>query len=346
MNTSTASTEEGKHFFLVSRNINLSLIRIYKEAVTEKGLPKLKMDVLFFVIFLCVVHLAVTNDPNMSNMCGTGICCSGYFFKDNICTECPPGTYGHNCSEECSEGRYGRKCKEKCPEECARSCNKITGTCLDNAESYSEETPHLKNISFIEPDTNTNNTNISIEKKIEDFLKDKLWIIAGTSCLLVVISCSCVGLFFLCKVCKGKRKTNEALDYVTPSNQNQHSTYSERYEDLDNNTSTNPILPPRAKNCKGTTSTTDKNYTDKPEVVYSKPKPKKRYSLVRKLKVSQELTSPEEDFDSDEFDDYTDTSGGVEISGIPMNQSFKTFRSSGISKQNRKRKSTNYGRIW
>ncbi|XP_062612382.1 uncharacterized protein LOC134274141 isoform X3 [Saccostrea cucullata] len=298
----------------------------------------MKMDVLFFVLILRVVHLAVTNDPNM---CGSGKCCPGYFLYKDLCTECPSGTQGINCSRTCSEGYYGKGCKKECPIKCLKSCNRSTGIC---SESNPEETPSLKNSST---DTNTNFTNISIDKKIEDFLKDKLWIIAGASFLLVILSCSCVGLFFLCKVCKGRQKKNEALDYVTPSNQNQHSTYSERYQDLEHNTSTSPILPPRAQNCRGTTPSTDNIETDKPEVVYSKPKPKKRYSLVRKLKVSQELTCPEEgDFDSDEFDDFTDTSGGVEISGIPMNQSFKTFRSSGISKQNRKRNSTNYGHIW
>ncbi|XP_062612381.1 multiple epidermal growth factor-like domains protein 10 isoform X2 [Saccostrea cucullata] len=306
----------------------------------------MKMDVLFFVLILRVVHLAVTNDPNM---CGPGSCCAGYFLDNNICTECPPGTYGGNCSEECPEGNYGSGCKKFCPTECARNCSKSTGKCQENNP---DQIPTLKNNTTTQPDTHKNTTNISIEKKIEDFLKDKLWIIAGASCLLVIISCCCIGLFFLCKICKGRQNTKDKLDNTTPSNQNQLSSYSERYQSDRNmhNNSTSPMLSHRAQNCGKTHSSTNKSKINQPEVEYSKPKPKTRYSLVRKLKVSQELTCPEvsdgDDFDSDEFDDYTDTTDGVEISGIPMNQSFKTFRSSGISKQNRKRNSNNNGHIW
>ncbi|XP_062617756.1 uncharacterized protein LOC134279374 isoform X2 [Saccostrea cucullata] len=305
----------------------------------------MKMDVQFFVLFLRVAHLAVTNVPNM---CGPELCCADYFYDNNTCTECPPGTYSSNCSEECPEGRYGSRCRKLCPSECASNCSKSTGECQENNP---DKTPALKNNTTTQPDTHKNTTHISIEKKIEDFLKDKLWIIAGATCLLVIISCCCIGLFFLCKICKGRQETKEKLDNTTPSNQNQLSSYSGRYlSDINmQNNSTSPMLSPRAQNCGKTHSSTNKSKINQPEVEYSKPKPNNRYSLVRKLKVSQELACPEvsvgDDFDSDEFDDYTDTNGGVEISGIPMNQSFKTFRSSGISKQNRKRNRTNYGHI-
>ncbi|XP_062573657.1 uncharacterized protein LOC134235532, partial [Saccostrea cucullata] len=155
------------------------------------------MDILSFVTFLNVIHVSIARDPYM---CGTGLCCSGYFLKGNICTECPPGTYSSNCSEECPEGRYGSRCRKLCPSECASNCSKSTGECQVYTENNPDKTPALKNNTTTQPDTHKNTTHISIEKKIEDFLKDKLWIIAGATCLLVIISCCCIGLFFLCKI--------------------------------------------------------------------------------------------------------------------------------------------------
>ncbi|XP_062612372.1 multiple epidermal growth factor-like domains protein 10 [Saccostrea cucullata] len=84
------------------------------------------MDILSFVTFLNIIHVSTANDPNK---CGSGSCCSGYFLNDNICTECPPGTYGFNCGEECNEGYYGRECRKRCPLECVRNCNSATEYC-------------------------------------------------------------------------------------------------------------------------------------------------------------------------------------------------------------------------
>lgn len=87
------------------------------------------------------------------------------------------------------------------------------------------------------------------------------------------------------------------------------------------------------------------NATTQPDCEYSKSI--KRYSLVRKITISREMTSHseysddnEDLYDSDEFDDSFDVSRKVQISDLPKKDSFKTFQSEDIKSKEA------YGKVW
>lgn len=113
-----------------------------------------------------------------------------------------------------------------------------------------------------------------------------------------------------------------------PSNQ----SFSVRYESNDvlNQTSTSPQLPQR-HNYNNTTENGRQEIA--PKVEYSKPQ--KRYSLVRSITSSQNVTSchwsdgSDDEFDSEEYDDCVNNPGSVQVSGLPKQQSFKSFQSEG-----------------
>lgn len=113
-----------------------------------------------------------------------------------------------------------------------------------------------------------------------------------------------------------------------PSNQ----SFSVRYESNDvlNQTSTSPQLPQR-HNYNNTTENGRQEIAPKAE--YSKPQ--KRYSLVRSITSSQNVTSchwsdeSDDEFDSEEYDDCVNNPGSVQVSGLPKQQSFKSFQSEG-----------------
>ncbi|XP_056006935.1 uncharacterized protein LOC125664480 isoform X2 [Ostrea edulis] len=297
------------------------------------------MDGMVFVIFLTFVCLSVTKDPNM---CGAGICCVNYILHNNRCTECEAGTIGINCNETCPDGYYGARCQNQCSTDCKGTCNKINGSCPVTT-NYTPQT-----------DSHNNSTEKSIEKTIEDFLKESLWIIAGVSSVLVFLICGCIGAFFFCKICKCVGKKRRTLG--RNPNQDTQPSYNVRYEsDRDmQDLSTNIIRPPQSNGNGSVNGSASKHVPETPNVEYKKPKAKKRYSLVRKFTVSQEVTScsnmSEEDndvFDSDECDDYTNTCGGVQISGLPSKQSsFNTFLSPYENSQSGNDDSTEYGKLW
>ncbi|XP_062592835.1 multiple epidermal growth factor-like domains protein 10, partial [Saccostrea cucullata] len=46
--------------------------------------------------------------------------------RNNICKECPYGTYGWNCKQKCASGFYGRLCLSVC--ECPDTeCDRVNG---------------------------------------------------------------------------------------------------------------------------------------------------------------------------------------------------------------------------
>ncbi|XP_056006919.1 uncharacterized protein LOC130050705 [Ostrea edulis] len=288
------------------------------------------MDGMVFVIFLTFVCLSVTFDPNM---CSSGICCFNYILHNNRCAECEAGTYLINCSQTCHDGYYGRFCKEKCSQACNETCNKVNGRC---------------------PDVDNNSTEENIAKTIEDFLKERLWVIAGVSSVLVILTCGCIGVFFFCKICKCVGKKRRTLGQNP--NQDTQPSYSVRYEsDRDiQDFSANITRPPPTNDNGSANGSANKHVPETPNVENSKPRTKKRYSLIRKVTVSQEVTScsnmSEEDddvFDSDECDDYTNTCGGVQISGLPSKQSsFDTFLSPYDSSQSGNDDNRAYGKLW
>ncbi|XP_048753221.1 uncharacterized protein LOC125664482 isoform X2 [Ostrea edulis] len=237
--------------------------------------------------------------------------------------ECEAGTYGRNCSETCDDGYYGRRCKEQCSTYCKGICNKVNGSCPDS-------------------------------HNIEDFLKVRLWIIAGVSSVFVILTCGFIGVFFFCKICKCVIKKRRTVGQNP--NQDTQPSYGVRYEsDRDmQDFSANITRPPPTNDNGSANGSANKHVPEIPNVENSKPKTKKRYNLVRKVTVSQEVTScsnmSEDDddvFDSDDCDDYTNTCGGVQISGLPSKQSsFNTFLSPYDNSQSGNDDNTEYGKLW
>ncbi|XP_062568276.1 uncharacterized protein LOC134230465 [Saccostrea cucullata] len=69
-------------------------------------------------------YLTLTDTVNEAKGCPVN-----YFFdvdKKN-CTECPPGSFGQNCSAPCPPKSYGRLCAEDCSECPQDECDKVTG---------------------------------------------------------------------------------------------------------------------------------------------------------------------------------------------------------------------------
>ncbi|XP_056006909.1 uncharacterized protein LOC125664481 isoform X2 [Ostrea edulis] len=298
------------------------------------------MDGMVFVIFITFVCLSVTLDPNM---CRPGICCTDYILHNNSCTECEAGTTGPNCSETCVDGYYGKRCRKKCSIDCTGICNKINGSCTGRFNV---------NTQSFDVSVTTNGTPQTDLHNIENFLKARLWIIAGVSSVLVILTCGCIGVFFFCKTCKYVGKKRRTL----ARHPNQDTQPSVRYEsDRDMQDFSANITRPSRTNDNGSANGSANTHVPKtPNVENSKPKTKKRYSLVRKVTVSQEVTScsnmSEEDddvFDSDECDDYTNTCGGVQISELPSKQSsFNTFLSPYDNSQSGNDDNTEYGKLW
>ncbi|XP_078339484.1 uncharacterized protein LOC111108071 [Crassostrea virginica] len=57
---------------------------------------------------------------------GTKTCISNYYVNGDVCTECPAGYYGVNCSFPCPPTTYGSNCAEQCS--CSStSCHHVYG---------------------------------------------------------------------------------------------------------------------------------------------------------------------------------------------------------------------------
>ncbi|XP_052719033.1 uncharacterized protein LOC128190863 [Crassostrea angulata] len=278
---------------------------------------------LMFGVNVCLSSTTV--DPNM---CSLGICCSDYILEGDRCIVCPSGRHGKHCSIVCPNGFFGQKCQNKCPSDCNNTCNKVSGSCPgqrqgNNTTSYTKDNP----------------TTNDFEKQLANFLGENLWIIIGVTSIFVSISF--IGALIYCEICKRKK---EEVTTTFQSDQNSQQLNGLRYESdsvFRNNSST---LQPPPRIHENTTPTGD-NAATRPECEYSKSK--KRYSLVKKITISREMTSHseysdenEDMYDSDEFDDSFDACKKVQISDLPKKDSFKTFQSENI-----KPKET-YGKVW
>nr|XP_022337667.1 uncharacterized protein LOC111133506 isoform X1 [Crassostrea virginica] len=268
------------------------------------------MDESVIVLLLVCCTLCNSSTTVGPNMCGNGVCCSGFQLEGDRCIECTPGSFGLNCSLTCGVGYHGLKCQEQCPSQCDKTCDKVSGVCPDKA----------------------GNTTKSLKEDINSFLRDNIFPIVGVSSIFVVSS-SCFGSICIYKSCKSKKKKRRAI--VQMANQNSqpsNQSFSVRYESNDvlNQTSTSPQLPQR-HNYNNTTENGRQEIA--PKVEYSKPQ--KRYSLVRSITSSQNVTSchwsdgSDDEFDSEEYDDCVNNPGSVQVSGLPKQQSFKSFQSEG-----------------
>uniref|UniRef100_K1P0V1 Secreted protein n=1 Tax=Magallana gigas TaxID=29159 RepID=K1P0V1_MAGGI len=135
---------------------------------------------------------------------------------------------------------------------------------------------------------------------------------------------------------------DRCIVYISDQNSQQLNGLRYERDGVFSNNSSTLQPPPRIQ--ENNTSMGD-NASAQPECEYSKSK--KRYSLVRKITISREMTSHSEysddndDLDdSDEFDDSFDVCKKVQISDLPKKDSFKTFQTEDI-----KSKET-YGKVW
>ncbi|XP_078341097.1 uncharacterized protein LOC144627576 [Crassostrea virginica] len=76
------------------------------------------ISLLAGIIFTCIFGDSYPSDCNRTLSNGTVNCCAHYYFNGLICTECPAGLYGRNCSALCPYPYYGVLCNETC------SCSK------------------------------------------------------------------------------------------------------------------------------------------------------------------------------------------------------------------------------
>ncbi|XP_034339495.2 uncharacterized protein [Magallana gigas] len=277
--------------------------------------------IALLTICVYVCSSSVTVDPNM---CGIGVCCTNFILIGDRCIVCSAGRVGENCSKHCIDGFYGQKCKMKCPLECNKTCDKVYGLCPGYSSGYMKD------------DTTEND----LKEKLAEFLGGKMWMIIGVSSIFV--SFSCIGALLICKKCKRETETVTRTFYI--SDQNSQQLNGLRYESdgfFSNNSST--LQPPPRTQQNGTLR--GDNATTQPDGEYSKSK--KRYSLVRKITISREMTSHskysddnEDLYDSDEFDNSFDVSRKVQISDLPKKDSFKTFQSEDINSKEA------YGKVW
>eukprot|EP00105_Crassostrea_gigas_P007400 XP_011421626.1 PREDICTED: uncharacterized protein LOC105324269 [Crassostrea gigas] len=288
--------------------------------------PSVYVIALLTICVYVVCSSSVTVDPNM---CGVGVCCSNFVLEGDRCIACGPGRVGGNCSEHCLDGFYGQNCKMVCPLECNKTCDKVNGLCL----GYSSDN---NTIGYIKGDTAEND----LKEKLADFLGENIWIIIGVSS--VFVSFSCIGTLLFGKKCKSQTETVTRTFYISDQNSQQLNGLRYERDGVFSNNSSTLQPPPRIQ--ENNTSMGD-NASAQPECEYSKSK--KRYSLVRKITISREMTSHSEysddndDLDdSDEFDDSFDVCKKVQISDLPKKDSFKTFQTEDI-----KSKET-YGKVW
>ncbi|XP_048743483.2 uncharacterized protein LOC125656893 isoform X2 [Ostrea edulis] len=87
-------------------------------------------------------------------------CCKDYVQIGNICVECEPGYWSHNCSSPCPPNHYGRKCSQICDCSPSEYCDVGRG-CLrkETSPNYehmvtatTEETPKGPGPQFHPPD--------------------------------------------------------------------------------------------------------------------------------------------------------------------------------------------------
>ncbi|XP_052719035.1 uncharacterized protein LOC128190864 isoform X2 [Crassostrea angulata] len=276
-----------------------------------------------FTMLMIVVHVCLSSTTIDPNMCGKGECCIDYTIEGDQCIVCPNGTHGENCSKLCQDGLYGEKCKKKCPSECNKTCDKVSGSCSGHGLDYTKD----------------NRSKTSFEGKLADFLEENMWMIIGISSIFLCFSC--IGTITYCKIWSKKKTVTRTF---LSSDQNNQQLNGLRYESdgvFSNNSST---LQPPPRIRENNTPRGD-NVATQPECENSKSK--KRYSLVRKITISREMTSHseysddnEDLYDSGEFDDSFDVCKKVQISDLPKKDSFKMFQSEDI-----KSKET-YGKVW
>lgn len=282
-----------------------------------------------FTMLMIDVHVCLSSSTVDPNLCGVSLCCTDFIFDGGGCKVCPSGTHGKNCSKLCTDGFYGQKCKNKCPSDCNNTCNKVSGACPGH--------DHGSNTTGY---TTGNTTRNNFEEKLANFLGENMWMIIGVTSIFV--SFSCIGAIIYCKICKSKKE--EVGTAFQSADQNSQQLNGLRYESdsvFCNNSST--LRPPPTIHENNTPR--GENAATRPEFEYSKSK--KRYSLVRKITISREMTSHSEYsddnddmYDSDEFDDSLDVCKKVQISDLPKKDSFKTFQSDNINSKEA------YGQVW
>ncbi|XP_062568277.1 scavenger receptor class F member 1-like [Saccostrea cucullata] len=165
---------------------------------------------------------------------GTTSCPVNYFLGvHKNCTECPAGSFGHNCSAPCPPESYGRLCAEDCSECPADECDKVTGC---QVTSTVIDGQHATTASI---QTETNGTNDLIESTSDrapvsdsSGSSDKgtvseLIIINGSVIifflviLIIVMSVRKIFEFRYWKRCVAARNTQTAID---------ETVYAEVYE--------------------------------------------------------------------------------------------------------------------
>ncbi|XP_078309703.1 uncharacterized protein LOC144618057 [Crassostrea virginica] len=72
------------------------------------------ISLLAAIIFTGIFGDIYSSPCNITLSNGIVNCCTHFFFNGVICTECPAGFFGKNCSSLCSYPNYGILCKEEC----------------------------------------------------------------------------------------------------------------------------------------------------------------------------------------------------------------------------------------
>ncbi|XP_052717579.1 uncharacterized protein LOC128189849 isoform X1 [Crassostrea angulata] len=91
----------------------------------------------------CLILLFYIKSVDLCTL-DSGRCCHNYFRKNGICKECPPGTFGTDCSSKCPSGFFGKFCRQECL--CnAHDCNSTYGCALTigspRSDYFIETTP-------------------------------------------------------------------------------------------------------------------------------------------------------------------------------------------------------------
>nr|XP_022295903.1 multiple epidermal growth factor-like domains protein 11 isoform X2 [Crassostrea virginica] len=111
---------------------------------------------LFAVFVLtCIFGDSYPSPCNITLSNGTVNCCTHYYFNKLICTECPAGLFGRNCSAFCPYPLYGVLCNETC--DCSNSsCHHAYGckiTTLSSAEYVTvDKIRHMQTTIKVCPD--------------------------------------------------------------------------------------------------------------------------------------------------------------------------------------------------
>nr|XP_034338690.1 uncharacterized protein LOC117692996 isoform X2 [Crassostrea gigas] len=114
------------------RNFLVGILKVYVLYLCRR--TKSKMCLVNIECFIFVTLQCLTCAIFFECERNGAKCCANYYEVNGVCSECPAGTFGLNCTGRCLPNFYGQLCKKECHCHSYQYCDPVHG-CKNNSHS-------------------------------------------------------------------------------------------------------------------------------------------------------------------------------------------------------------------